>query len=935
MNNKLPELIELVAVRKPQIVAIVETWFTPDILDQEVCLPGYSLFRKDRQAKFGGGVAAYVKNGLRVALHQNQLLAQQPDSLWLSLRASNEKKCLTLGIVYRSPSASMEASTNINSAMHKACTMDDSAIIILGDFNFPNIDFRTGLCRGSEAIAFNELTQELGLTEHVQQTTRWREGQNASRLDLALSNEPHLIDKVELEAPLGLSDHAVIYLRVIVTVAIVQPTNSERRNFWKADYHSMKRHFSQIIWPSSDNCLTVNEQWEQILAEVQQAIMAHAPLYRRRTCNKNKNEHLSIETKRLIRQKRRLWDIFLLMQDELSRDTYNKVRNECTAAVRRDRRNRQLLLADTFIDHPKKFFTHVTSLTKSRGALSCLQGPSGLLNTSRDIAGLLAHQFSGVYNECGGTELPGLVQESKELLHVFPDFSISNVIRKLKLLKAGKSPGLDGVPPIVLQQCADELAQPLTNLFIKCYQFSSIPDAWKIGVISPIYKGGDRNCPQNYRPVALLSVVSKVMESIIDDAMREVLNKNSFFVNEQHGFRAGRSCVTNLLKTHEQWTKAADAGLPVDAIFLDFTKAFDRVDHAILRRKLQDSGLDGKINAWLASYLENRQYTVRVNGELSEYFTAPTGVPQGSILGPLLFLIFINDFPKDIHSSIVLYADDSKFSRVIRSASDSEALQQDLNNAFEWSLHNKLKFNTSKCKVLHIRNKNQQVYYLGNVPLGTVDHERDLGTLVTANLSLTMNTSRMTKCANTRLAMLSRILGKFSQESFPGIFNALVRPLVETNIQACSPFLAQDIKAIEAVQRRATKRVSGLYHLKYAERLTQLKLFPLTYRRARGDLILTFRILKDHNHPNRDLFNLARTTNLRGNDQKLFIQGSRIMCRQHSFPVRVPELWNKLPNEIVSTTSLEEFKTRLDNWLLEKWPITDTYTYYYNSAKMK
>ena len=176
----------------------------------------------------------------------------------------------------------------------------------------------------------------------------------------------------------------------------------------------------------------------------------------------------------------------------------------------------------------------------------------------------------------------------------------------------------------------------------------------------------------------------------------------------------------------------------------------------------------------------------------------------------------------------------------------------------------------------------------------------------------------MAKKANARLAILSRVLGKFPINSFPGIHGALIRPLTETNIQICSPFLAKDIKQLESVQRRATKRVSGLHLLPYDQRLSKLNLFSLVYRRARGDLILTFKILKTENHPNRDVFKEAHSTKLRGHHLKLYIQPSRLQCRHHSFALRVCPLWNALPPDIISVSTVDHFKRRLDEWLLPR-----------------
>ena len=206
-----------------------------------------------------------------------------------------------------------------------------------------------------------------------------------------------------------------------------------------------------------------------------------------------------------------------------------------------------------------------------------------------------------------------------------------------------------------------------------------------------------------------------------------------------------------------------------------------------------------------------------------------------------------------------------------------------------------------------------------------VSSEKDLGTRITDSLSLTPNTHALAKNANFKLALLSRAIGKFPISSFAKLFSTLVRPSLEVNIQACCPYLKKDTNALESVQRRATKRVYGLSNLSYDDRLKQLKMFPLSFRRARGDLIWVYRILNTPAHPNNSLLELAPTTQLRGNGLKLSTHRSRLQCRQFSFSVRVISLWNALPEYVVLAHTLDCFKKNLDSWLLPKWPINVGY----------
>ena len=471
--------------------------------------------------------------------------------------------------------------------------MRNSTVLIVGDFNYPTINFQSGHCRGTEATVFYELTQELGLTEHVGHVTRWRDGYRPSRLDLALTSETNFIGKVELGPPLGASGHATINLRLVTNVEYTSTGDSQRLNFRKANFEGMRRFLSGVDWSTIELDEDVNSQWECMHAHLTCAIRLFVPLWTLR--KKSFKPALTSKTKNLIHQKKLLWDKLQLQQESASYDEYKSIRNQCTTAIRNDRRRQQEVLAKDFIARSKKFFKHVATVTKSRAAVSCLVEPDGPTTSNVTAAELLREQYCSVYTTRPNTAMQrtsaaggGYTMEP----FAEPDFSASNVQRKIRQLKPDTSPGLDEIPVIMLRECVAELSSPLSQLFFRSYRSSVVPERWKLGVISPIYKGGDRTDPSNYRPVALLSLVSKLMESILDDAIRDLLGKTSIFAPEQHGSRSGRSCVTNLLTTHDSWTKAADSGKPVDVVFLDFAKAFDRVHHDILLQKCYAAGLN-------------------------------------------------------------------------------------------------------------------------------------------------------------------------------------------------------------------------------------------------------------------------------------------------------------------------------------------------------
>ena len=253
----------------------------------------------------------------------------------------------------------------------------------------------------------------------------------------------------------------------------------------------------------------------------------------------------------------------------------------------------------------------------------------------------------------------------------------------------------------MLGEVASSIASPLCEIFNGGIEMGEVPLDWKKANVTPIYKNkGTKSQPCNYRPVSLISHISKTMESIIRDEIIRHLQKNELIKPSQHGFWKGRSCLTNLLVYLDKVTMYIDQGLPVDSIYLDFSKAFDRVPHARLESKLKSHGIGGVLSDWITEWLTDRVQRVVVNGKTSEWSPVRSGVPQGSILGPVLFVIFINDLDKDVRNHILKFADDTKLFSQVSTYEDAEKLQNDLSTLHEWSNKWSILFNAEKCKCI-------------------------------------------------------------------------------------------------------------------------------------------------------------------------------------------------------------------------------------------
>lgn len=432
-------------------------------------------------------------------------------------------------------------------------------------------------------------------------------------------------------------------------------------------------------------------------------------------------------------------------------------------------------------------------------------------------------------------------------------------------------------------------------------------------MITPIYKGGNRSAMSNYRPVTLLPVISKVLERIVANRINKHLEDNCLLSVAQHGFRKNHSCVSNLLLTLDDWTQTVDKGDSIHACYLDMSKAFDRVNHNVLMQKLEQHGIKGNLLAWLSDYLTDRSVQVRVDGAVSNTIAVTSGVPQGSVLGPILFLLYTNDIPKLVICKIILFADDIKLWARIRSFDDCTLLQKDLDVLHNWSVENKLPFNFGKCRVINIGKRFDFTYTLGSHQLAWTNEEKDLGVWISSSLKTSIQCNAVYKKTSQVLALLKRTFGRFTRETFPIIINTYIRPNMEYAVQAWSPWLQKDVTLLQRIYHRATKLVIGFQNMTYDERIAHLDLFDFYYRRIRGDLILTYKILNTPNHPLQSLFQRGPNRVTRQHRFSLAVPNSRLNCRRYFFSVRVCFLWNSLPESVVSCSNISLFKIALDS----------------------
>ena len=450
----------------------------------------------------------------------------------------------------------------------------------------------------------------------------------------------------------------------------------------------------------------------------------------------------------------------------------------------------------------------------------------------------------------------------------------------------------------------------INELDQKCTKSIFVPYAWKDARISPIFKKGSKTEPGNYRPVSLTSVVCKTLEKIVRKHIMKHVTENHLLSQDQYGFRANRSCALQLLHVMEDWVDYMEGHKSWDTVYLDLAKAFDKVAHGRLLKKVSAFGIRGNVLAWIKDFLSHRRQCVTVKGSSSGWRSVDSGVPQGSVLGPVLFIIFVNDITEVVSSNVKVFADDTK---IYAPTCDSGGLQEDLNSLSEWAEKWELQFNEDKCKVIHYGHENpNKTYTMNTKPLKEADEECDLGVIFERDLKFSRHISTKINKANSILALISRSFEYIDKFSFIKLYTALVRPHIEFANVVWHPYLRKDIESVERLQMRATRLVPSLKKLPYIDRLRELRLPTLAHRRVRGDAIQTFKIVKGLDDCYFDrFFRYAAST--RGHNLRLEKSRFKTTFCQNQFSRRVIDVWNSLTQHVVDAKDVQGFKIRLDN----------------------
>ena len=739
----------------------------------------------------------------------------------------------------------------------------------------------------------------------------------SNTLDIFATNRPGLVNKC-IPIP-GIGDHEAIYVESTILATYTPPVRRKLILWHKADH----RCLSELITSYSNNFLsrhTIDAPIEVLWNEFKQLCLDCINSIPHKMSSSRFNQPwVTAYTKRLCRKKKRLYN--KAHSSGLSTDWINyhrmkrQVQYECRNAYEQYIAN--LINSESQCTN-KRFWSFIKNQRCDPSGVPSLTKDGSIISDDYMKANELNNYFTSVFTKEDTSQIPIMNCNS------YPDsppiiVTCDGVTRLLSNLHPNKAAGPDKLPSRFLKQFAIDLAPMLTLIYQASLNQGSVPEDWKKALVTPVFKKGDRSLAANYRPISLTCIICKQLEHIISTNIHEHLEKHGILHSVQHGFRKQRSCETQLINTVHDFASALNNREQIDAILLDMSKAFDTVPHERLCYKLSLYGIRGVTLKWIRSFLSGRTQKVILNGQESNTTRVLSGVPQGSVLGPLLFIVYINDMPNDIASNIKLYADDALLYRTIYSITDTHILQNDLNMLQQWATTWLMTFNPSKCEFLQLTNKNRPLeshYHINNKPIKQVTTAKYLGVTIDKNLSWSEHTRIVVNKANSALGFLRRNIGKCSTEVKSLCYKSLVRPILDYASVIWSPYHQHNIHSIEMVQRRAARFVYSNYdrYASVTQMLTNIGWLTMSQRREKLRAIMLFKIINNlvKVSATDELLN-PQTNATRGHTRRFKQLNTNIDSYLHSFFPATIKLWNKLPEDLINHTDLQRFKEGIFN----------------------
>ena len=890
---------------------LTETWLTNKVNDATVCPFNYNIYRSDRSSR-GGGVAILFKNSLKVIKVKNDSISTSNINFeYLCVDVIFKKMKLRFCCVYLPPLSARCALTVQNVIkMIKMVFPKECSFYVLGDFNMPNIDWRipsTDFNKPHECF-LNFCTDNF-LTQVIENPTH----KNGNILDLIICNHFGLDRIISHSTNFPLTntcDHNLLSLKIKIENKIVPIAKEVSYDYKKADFESINDFLSKINWTSLfKNSENLQHFYDQFISSIQISIKRFVPIFSKNNKSKKYPSHI----KKLLKEKANL---------------YKKSKTNKSLLIKYKNKSKEYQLAvkkynfeyeNKFCKNPnlKKFYSYVKSKLKLNNSIHLLydNDKNKTVTSDFEIATLFNINFQKVFKKDESYQSFKLPQKNCSKMQNF-FITYEDIISSINHLKDKIIRTPENIPPYYIKHVIQSIIFPLSLIFNCSLELSDVPKQWKTSFIIPVHKKGNIHDALNYRPISLTSGFSRIYEHIVSVKILNHLFDNKLLTNKQFGFVPNRSSTIQLLTCLHSWLVPYLKNEFTKVVYTDIQKAFDSVSHKRLLKILNQYGLHESLIDWFDNFLNNRSQRVLINNTLSDSLTIYSGVPQGGVVGPLLFLIYINDICSniDIKSELSLFADDAK----IFSQSNT-SLQLSLDNIYIWLKTRKLNLNPSKCKILTINKKESSPtdLLINNIKLPEIKVFKDLGIYISKDLKWNEHINYLYKIAKTTCYQILKSFKTNSASILTKLFKTYVRPKLEFSTQIWSPHLKKDINKIESVQRSFTRHICSRCNISYTsynDRMIKFGLKSLEYRRWEFDLLILYKIINGKYKSFFDqFFNFSQNKyQLRGNNLKIKCKHDFQNSQwQGAFFHRAKAMWNRLPQDIVSCERVEQFRLKL------------------------
>ena len=880
-------------------------------------IPNFTLTRSDRIEKRGGGVALYFDSRINVTtLDKPECPHEASNFDYLATEITTGKKSIRVICFYIPPDSS-----NCSSTMQVVCQLINHFLIpnkpffLIGDFNHPHIDWTHSTSSNPNDMILLDLYSDLSLTQFINQSTH----KDGNVLDLLFTNLPGqcVLLSHEVESPItSTCDHSSVVFTLAGKLLTQNSKQTSYHNFRLADYDRVNEKLAMINWNFLyDNSLSFQTKYNTFIDLILEVINETVPL---KYIKSNRKYKRPKPLQRLLNKKLKCYK--LVKCGKMSKGDYSKVASEYESAVQAIYDKHDNAMCSN--PNNRKLYSYVKKKLNCDFLLPPLLNSEGESVSSDYLkAKLLNETFQKSFSsdDC----LPFISHQLN--IPLMPHFQInsSDILSAINSKdKISRTP--EKIPSFFIKRVSQSLIIPLTYLYNFSLTSNVIPYQWKSSLITPVFKKGSRKVPSNYRPIAQTSSFCRILESILFDQILAHLQTNSILSENQFGFIPHKSSCSQLLVCIHSWLSSFSNNNSTYVAYTDISKAFDSLNHRKLIHILTSIQLHNPLVAWIRNYLGNRTQRVVVNSVFSPSVTVASGIPQGSILGPLLFIIYMNDIitsPEisDSNSTFILFADDTKVF-----STDLSNIQSSLSDFSSKLKSYQLQLAPHKCAILPFSKtpfdslvQSLPSVTINSIDLPYIDSIKDLGIYVSSNFKWEKHIS---KIVNLSLITSYQILKTFKTKNIwtlMKLYKTYIRPKLEYNTPIWNPYLLKNINTIESVQRRFTKivcRRCSIVFNSYQNRLEKLKILSLQDRRIRNDLLLMFKILRGLSDISFSSYFKIQTSpySLRGGETKIVpLESYSSPAWINSFFNRAPKYFNKLPPEISSARSLQSFKLKL------------------------